>query len=1024
MLSLVCAAFWTPIVCAASAGDVDFNRDVRPILSDACFHCHGRDAEHRKADLRLDAWEDPDSSAASDVISPGDPAASELIERIVTDDPGLRMPPPDSGKTITPSQVETLKRWVASGAEYKRHWAFDPPQRPGPPVVKDRSWVRNPIDAFVLARIEEEGLTPSAPADGPTLLRRLCLDLTGLPPTLRQLGWADNLPGDDASHAVVNELMRSPHYGEHWARWWLDAAGYADSNGYEKDRNREVWMYRDWVVAAMNENLPYDEFVKQQVAGDLLPGDDIHRLTPTGFLRNTMVNEEGGIDPEQFRMEQLFARMDAIGKSVLGVTLQCAQCHTHKYDPISHTEYFRMLAFLNDSYESSVTLYPPEARKQRDAVLTAIEDAERRLQDDNPNWREGMAAWAEGASSAGPPVAWQVVAPKLDGSGGQKHQLLPDGSVLAEGYAPAQLDAVFEVEVDGPRVTAFRLELLNHPTLPHQGPGRSEFGLCALSEFQVEVDDPKQPGKRRVLSIDRAFADVEPRVSDLAARFDDGSGSRRVTGPIDLAVDGDKKTAWGIDIGPGRSNVPRTAVFVLDEPLRCDPGTKIRVRLVQVHGQDYHKDLHTNNIGRFRLSVTSDAEPIADPLTARIRELIAEPAEDWSDATTAELFRFYRTTRPDWSAENEELEALWSDHPRGVSQLVLQQRETPRVTRRLDRGEYTKPAEAVSPGAPEFLHPLGVAGPDRLDFAEWLVDRRSPTTARSVVNRVWQSIFGVGLVETPGDFGLQGAAPSHPELLDWLAVELMDSGWDLQHIVRLIVDSATYRQSSRVSGQLLEVDPQNRLLARGARYRVQAEAVRDIALTASGLLNRTTGGPAVCPPAPAYLFRQPASYTEKYWDFDPGASQYRRAMYTLRYRTLLYPVYHNFDAPTGETACVRRDRSNTPLQALTLLNEELFFECAQSLAKLSLNRVGDDDSQRIEYLFARCLGRDPSGEELRTLQAFAAAQARRYESGELQPLDGMLATAEASERFTAQDLAVWSAVSRVVLNLDETITRE
>ncbi|TWT86019.1 Planctomycete cytochrome C [Posidoniimonas polymericola] len=1023
---LTLAMLWaaTPAGAAHAGGAaIDFNRDVRPVLSDACFHCHGRDAEHREADLRLDAWQDEESSAASDVITPGDPSASELIERLVTDDPDLRMPPPDSGKTITPEQIEVLKQWVAGGAQYKRHWAFEAPVRPELPETKHAEWARNPIDHFVAARLEQEGLAPSPAADGPTLLRRLCLDLTGLPPTLRQLAWADRLPEEDAYNAVVDELVGSPHYGEHWARWWLDAASYADSNGYEKDRNREVWMYRDWVVAAFNDNLPYDRFVKMQVAGDLTEGTAEARLAPTGFLRNTMVNEEGGIDPQQFRMEQLFARIDILGKSVLGLTMQCAQCHTHKYDPISHTEYYQMLALINDAYESSVTLYPPEQKQQRDAVLARISELERRLQADHPEWREDLQAWAAEHQRLGPPNEWSVIRPELDGSGGQKLRLLPNGAVLAEGYAPAQLTTDLSTEVKAGRISAVRLELLTHPTLPRQGPGRSEFGLCALTDFELRVEDPTADGGLRRLAIDRAYADVEPRVSELAAKFDDGSGKRRVTGPIGMAIDGDKNTAWGIDIGPGRSNQPRTAVFVLKEPLICDGPTRLSIKLVQVHGQTYHKDLHTNNLGCYRLSVTGDPDPTIDPLSARVRRLIEKSADQWSDAERNDLLSSYRATRDDWADVNEEIEAAWADHPQGVAQLVLERREVPRVTHRLERGEYTKPAEEVHPGVPAFLHPLASEAPNRLALAEWLVDRRSPTTARTVVNRVWQSVFGVGLVETPGDFGLQGAAPSHPELLDWLAVELMDSDWDLQHIVRLIVDSATYRQSSRVTRPLIEQDPHNRLLARGARYRVNAEAVRDIALAASGLLNRKTGGPGVCPPAPEYLFHQPASYTEKWWDFEPGDSQYRRALYTFRYRTLLYPVYQNFDAPTGETACVRRDRSNTPLQALTLLNEPLFFECAQTLAERLLERSGDD-SERIERLYARCLGRRPADAEVGALLDFAAKQAARYQSKELAPRTEIVAAAEASPRYTARELAVWTAVSRVVLNLDETISRE
>jgi mono/diheme cytochrome c family protein len=1015
---------------------VDFTRDVRPILSENCFHCHGPDAAERQADLRLDVWKtEGDILGAEHVISPGKLDASEFVARITSDEPDMRMPPADSGKSLSPEQIEILGKWIAGGAEYKQHWAFVAPRRPNIPSVRDSSWIRNPIDTFILARLERDGLKPSVTASPNTLLRRLSLDLVGLPPTLEELAEFENAGGEKAYAQQVRRLLNSPHFGERWGRLWLDAARYSDSDGFEKDKPRFVWMYRDWVIDAINEDMPYDEFLVEQVAGDLLSERTQDTLVATGFLRNSMINEEGGIDPEQFRMEAMFDRMDAIGKAMLGVTVQCAQCHSHKYDPLTHTDYYRMFAFLNNCHEGQISVYTPDEQEQWKTTYGLIRELENRLREDNPDWPERMGAWEE--SVRGQQTEWTVIRPKPLDESGQKYYSQEDGSLLAAGYAPTMPVAEFGVEVAAEKIAAIRLELFNDPNLPHGGPGRSIYGTCALTEFRVDAAPVGKPAEKTSLKFAKATADVNPPERELEKIFDDRSQRRRVTGPIDYANDGDALTAWSVDIGPRRSNVPRKAVFVLDKPLEMKQGARLTLKLAQQHGGWNSDENQNNNLGRFRFSITADEKAVADPVPAEVRAILAVPAAERTPEQIKQVFSYWRTTVSEWQEENRQIDALWHSHPRGTTQLVLLEREKPRVTHRLERGNFLAPAEEVSPGVPTFLHPLSQRGPanappTRLDFARWLADRRSPTTARAIVNRIWQAYFGTGLVATSEDLGTQGETPSHPELLDWLAVELMDHNWSLKHIHRLIVNSATYRQSSKVTPELLARDPANRLLARGARFRVDAEGVRDIALAASGLLYDKIGGPSVHPPAPEFLFQPPISYGPKTWIVETGPNRYRRALYTFRYRALPYPMLQTFDAPNGEVACARRVRSNTPLQALTTLNEPLFVECARALALKIVAEGGSSEVERLSYAVRRCLSREPQQAEIEVLQEYLKKQTDRFAEPSADPWLLLVDNDKQKDQIKDQiptntdpaTLAAWTALARVVLNLDETITKE
>jgi hypothetical protein len=1028
-MTLLTAAWLAAGAAFGADGKVDFARDVRPILSDKCFLCHGPDARQRQGGLRLDvkdlAFGAGDSGAVA--IRPGKPDDSELVRRVFAHDADERMPPTSSKKTLTDAEKKTLRDWVAQGAAWGGHWAFAAPTRPTVPAVRNQSWVKNPIDAFVLERLEREGLSPSPPADPRTLERRLYLDLIGLPPTkevVERVG-AAALDGDRR----VQALLGSPHYGERWGRWWLDAARYADSDGFEKDKLRQVWLYRDWVVNAFNRDLPYDRFVVEQIAGDMLPDATVEQKIATGFLRNSMINEEGGVDPEQFRMEAMFDRMDAVGKSVLGLTIQCAQCHTHKYDPVTHEDYYRMFAALNNAHEACVPVYGAEDQAKRDAVLAAIGKIEDGLKAKNPKWRDDLEAWASALPR--PKAPWTTLKFSVDdiSTGGQKYLPMEDGSFLAQGYAPTKHTVVMTARTDLESITALRLDVMTDPNLPLGGPGRSIVGSGALTEFEVEAAPANDPDKKRRVKIAAATADFNAPPRPLEKTFDDKSDKKRVVGPIAFALDGKDETAWTTDAGPGRRGLPRHAVFTFVKPIAHKGGSVIVVKLKQNHGGWNSDDNQNCNLGRVKISATNDPKAAADNVPADVRAVLDRPTKKRSPKDEAVLFSHWRTTISAWKDPNETIDAVWKDHPQETTQLVLKERETPRTTHLLDRGDFLKPKYAVKPGTPGFLHQSPEARNfDRLAFAKWLVDRRSPTTARAIVNRVWMAYFGQGLVSTPEDLGSQSEPPSHPELLDWLAVEFMEGGWSLKKLHRLIVTSNAYRQSSKATPHLLSADPYNRLLARGPRFRVEAETLRDIALATSGLINLKLGGPSVFPPAPEFLFQPPTSYGPKVWPESKGPDRYRRALYTFRYRSVPFPMLQAFDAPNGDASCVVRTRSNTPQQALTTLNEPLFMECARALARLTLDKGGSTDDARLSFAFERCTNRPPTAKEKSILASFLDKELKRFSARDARPWD---LAADDPKRppplpngVTPPQLAAWTATARVLLNLDETIVNE
>ena len=899
-------------------------------------------------------------------------------------------------------------------ADSQVHWAFEAPLRPDLPAVRNTGWVKSPIDRFILARLESRGLVPSPETDRETLIRRVSLDLTGLPPTIEELDAFVSDRSPNAYEKLVERLLASPHYGEKWGRWWLDAARYADTNGFEKDRDRSVWKYRDWVINAFNRDMPFNQFTIEQLAGDMLPNATIEQRVATGFLRNSMLNEEGAIEPELFRIEGLIDRVDAIGKAFLGLTINCTQCHTHKFDPIKHEEYYRFYAFLNQDEEPDLEV-PTEAetrkRAEIQAGITKIEDD---LIARTPDLDARIKSWEERMRAlAGD---WKVLdGTDVFGTSGVRFEKLRDGSFIPRGDNPTTVAYYFNARTSLKGITGLRLELLTDPTLPRTGPGRATQGTALLSEFVVEAAPSGQPDKLQPVVITGASADFE-------------TPDR----PIRLAYDGVEKTSWGTDAGPGQRNQDRRAVFSLQGPLVADEGgTILRVTMHQKEfGGSAGERFEAQNIGRFRISVTTAPEPRADPLPTTVRRLLEIPAAERSAAQRRAIFSVYRTTVPAWESANLAVTQQLRQWPYATTTLVVSPHPVGRETRIFKRGDWKRQGEVVTPGTPEFLHPFPAGAPrNRLGLATWLADVKNPLTPRVIVNRIWQSYFGEGLVTTPEDFGTRCETPIHQSLLDWLAVEFRDGSkgnpvWSLKNVHRQIVLSATYRQSSQLTPRMEEIDPNNRLLARMPRLRVEAETIRDLTLAASGLLSRKIGGPPVFPPIPdgalAVSFR-----SRSVWETSKGEDRYRRGLYTFWKRSVPYPSMSVFDAPSADVACTRRARSNSPLQALTTLNDATFVEAAQALALRIWRQGGADDRARLRYGFRLCTGRLPDEFELARLLALLEKQRGRF-AGETAAAVYVTSTDLNSlpAGVDLHQLAPWTIVARTMLNLDETISRQ
>ena len=697
---------------AETSPRVDFLRDIQPVFQASCISCHGH--EQQMAGLRLDSRSLALAGGQSGrAIEPGDADGSLLLQRVAGLGDQARMPM--GGKPLDPETIELIREWIEQGADWpetsgengaavERHWAYVPPSRPELPKVRDASWVVNPIDAFVLARLEAQGLAPSPVADRVTLLRRLSLDLIGLPPTIDEV---DAFLADDSSEAYRNQVERllgSPHYGERWGRRWLDAARYADSDGFEKDLPRIVWFYRDWVIGALNRDLPYDRFIVEQLAGDMLPGATQDQMVATGYLRNSMMNLEGGIDPEQFRMEAMFDRMEAVGKGILGITIQCAQCHNHKYDPLTQEEYYRLFSFLNNAHEAKIAVYTPEEQRLRETLRREIRDVELELQQSHPDWRARMDAWERGLDHD--PPQWTVVQPEVDdfSTQGQGYLPLEDGSFLAQGATGGSHRVKMTIRTDHRPIAAFRLELMTDGDLPMGGPGRSINGTCALSEFEVEAAPAGHPDQVRPVKMASATADIVPAPLELTPTEE--GGEPRVIGPVALAIDGKEETAWGVDTGTVLRNQPRKAVFRPEQPIDHADGTLLTFYLTQKHAGGDDQGTGNRNLGRFRLSITGEAGAEADPLPKRVREVLSIESARRTPEQIREVFSYWRTTVPEWSRFNDRIEDLWRQHPKGTTQLVLSERQRLRPTHVLARGDFLRPGKRVGPGVPAFLNPL------------------------------------------------------------------------------------------------------------------------------------------------------------------------------------------------------------------------------------------------------------------------------------------------------------------------------
>lgn len=1032
-------AFWLSLAVAALASvplnadepTISYDRDIRPILADNCFACHGPDAQQRKAKLRLDSRTGAlaELRSGGHAIVPSKPDESVLLERITEENAARRMPPKKSGKHLTPAQIDLLRRWIAEGATYTVHWAFVPPTRPALPKVKNAAWPKDPIDHFILARLEREGLQPSPEADRTTLIRRVTLDLTGLPPTPDEVDafLADKSP--DAYEKVVDRLLRSPRYGEHMARFWLDAARYGDTHGLHLDNYREMWPYRDWVIKAFNDNKRYDQFLTEQLAGDLLPSATLDQIVATGFNRCHVTTSEGGSIEEEVYVRNVIDRVDTTGTVFMGLTIGCARCHDHKFDPIKTKEFYQLFAFFNNldgpALDGNKALPPPTVRIPTVEQKAELERVQRELAavrkkieveianvkyDDSADEKQSERAaraeyvWIDDAIPAG-------AKPSSDGGvNGQwtfvsrpKHPVF-SGEKASMRTAPGLSQHFFEGAKPGLRV----------------GTGDTLFAYVYL--------DPANPPKEIMLQWHtgqwRHRAYWGDNVIDWGR---DQSDERRHLGPLP------KKGEWvRLEVDATRVGL-KPGMVINGWAFTQFGGTVYWDKAGIVTRTPQGKQSFTSLTAWVRAQRASNGAG----LPAAIQQIIKLPRTKRNDAQNKQLREYFlehayakvpatlaplRKQIADLDKKREQIDKAIP------ATLVFKERATPKPAYILKRGEYDQRGEEVGRETPKFLPPLPEKAPrDRLGLAQWLLASDHPLTARVEVNRLWQQCFGTGLVKTTEDFGTQGESPSHPRLLDWLAMQFRDDGWDIKKMMKRLVMSATYRQSSRVTKDRLAKDPQNRLLSRGPRFRLDAEMLRDQALFVSGLLVEKLGGPSVKPPQPSGLW-EAVGYTgsnTKNFVPDHGHEKvHRRGMYTFWKRTAPPPEMNTFDAPSRETCLVRRERTNTPLQALLMMNDPQFVEAARALAERTMKEGGATPKTRLAYVFRLTTARRPDSSEMAELLAAYkdhlaaymrdAAKAKQLISvGELKP----------DEKLNPSELAAWTMIANLLLNLDEVINK-
>lgn len=1007
------------VAAAPQQGPVQFNRDIQPILSDNCYLCHGPDEGTRKARLRLDVRE---AALEQEAFVPGKPDESELIVRILATDVDDVMPPPDSHKTLTAEQKDLLRRWIAEGAVYEKHWAYETPVRPAVPAGE------NGIDYLVGKRLKEIGLKPSPEADRRTLARRLSFDLLGISPKPDEVAAFEKNRAKDAYPRLVEELLVSPHYGERMAIPWLDVVRFADTIGYHSDNPRNIWPYRNYVIDAFNQNKPFDQFTREQLAGDLLPDATQETRVASAFNRLLLTTEEGGAQAKDYEARMLTDRVRAVSSVWLGQTIGCAQCHDHKFDPSTQRDFYALGAFFADLEEAIIggrepgMLVPTE---DQGAELAERAAEAKRLQGEfdgpHPVLNAPLANWSRAQRDAlTRAAAWTNLKPaSLESAGDAKLELKDDASILVSGKRPDKDTYTLRVTDLPANATALRLEALPHDSLPSKGPGRANHGNFVLSEVVATVAG--RDGTTREIQFASARAGFEQ--TQVADQHPDGVWSAA------SAIDGDARgERFGWAVLP-EVNKRHHLVLELAATLTLAEGEELVLQLQQHHGAGHQ------TLGRFRLAATADAQ-LADaalpaPLPEEVIALLTSEASAIEE-NQVKLLAYFKGIAPELAGLRQGLAAArkaHADFERGLARcLVSVSAKQPRTVRLLPRGNWMdESGEIVKPALPAYLtekYPLPTdRALNRLDLADWLISRQNPLTARVVMNRLWKQFFGMGLSKVLDDFGMQGELPPNPELLDWLAVEFMDSDWDVKHMVRLMVTSRTYRQMSTASPELLARDPDNRELARQSRWRVEAELVRDNALSLAGLLVPTIGGPSVKPYQPEGYWEN-LNFPVRQYEHDPGEGQYRRGLYTWWQRSFVHPSMLAFDAPTREECATERPRSNIPQQALVLLNDPTYVEAARVFAERIVREGGEQAEERIRWAWQQALLRKPDARELATLRDLVKKHAAEY-AADRAAAEALLKVGlkSAPADLDAAELATWTSIARVILNLHETITR-
>ncbi len=1004
------------LACFAASGadKVGFNESVRPILSDNCFACHGPDAKNRKGKLRLDQR---DAAVEKKAIVPGKPDESELLKRIFTSDRDDLMPPPDSHKVLSAAQKNLLKRWIAEGAVYEGHWAYIPPVKTQTPAGA------NGVDYLIGERLKSIGLTPSAEADRRTLIRRLYFDLVGLPPKPPEVDSFEKDSSPNGYAQVVDHLLASPQFGERMAIPWLDVVRFADTIGYHSDNPRNIWPYRDYVINSFNDNKPFDQFTREQIAGDLLPNGAQEQKVASAFNRLLLSTEEGGAQPKDYEARMLTDRVRAIGTVFLGTTIGCSQCHDHKFDPVTQRDFYSMGAFFADIKEPIIGrredgMLVPD--KKQSAELERLSSTADRLQKeydaDHAELKDAFAAWEKSQREAlESDIFWKQLKPEQAlSAGGAKLETQSDNSILAKGKKPEKDSYTLTFATSPNPLSGLRLEALPHDSLPGRGSGRAGNGNFVVTEVIASL-------QRGSTEIPVKFASARATIEQTFAA--DSNPEKRWA--ASAVIDGNTNS-FGWAILPDVTK-PQQLVLELGDPLKISEGDKLRVEIVQNHGAGNH------TLGHFRISASSSYDVVRAPLSSRPTPEIAEILKKYKrdDSDNAKLFAQFKSVAPDLASLRKDLaeaKKAKADFENTIPRcLVSVHSDQPRTVRILPRGNFlVETGDIVQPALPGFLkasfkqkeEPL-----TRLDLAEWLVSRDNPLTARVTMNRLWKQFFGVGLSKVLDDLGAQGEPPPNQRLLDWLACEFMDSGWDMKHMVRLIVTSQTYKQTSVISPELRARDPYNRELAAQSRWRLDAELVRDNALSISGLLVQKLGGPSVKPYQPDGYWEN-LNFPVRSYDASKGPDEYRRGLYTWWQRSYAHPSMLAFDAPTREECAAERNRSNIPQQALVLLNDPSYVEASRAFAARILHECHGNTDQRITWAWRQAVQRAPRADELDLAKAFLDRQLTEYAANEKSAEELLgVGLSELPTDLSKTELAAWTNLARVILNLHETITR-